>query len=52
MEALDLGAKDGPRTTKMLARGATGSLVFSAAGSNPFHGKVHPNMTGTIGVSG
>ena len=43
---------DGTCTTENLATGATGSLVFSAAGSYPFHCKIHPNMTGTIEVAG
>mgnify|MGYP000477542358 CR=1 FL=1 len=43
---------DGSCTTENLAKGATGSLVFSVAGSYPFHCKIHPNMTGTIEVAG
>lgn len=43
---------DGTCTTENLGKGATGSLVFSAAGSYPFHCKIHPDMTGTIEISG
>lgn len=43
---------DGSCTTESLARGATGSLIFNVAGSYPFHCRIHPNMTGTIEVSG
>lgn len=43
---------DGSCTTENLAQGATGSLVFSAAGSYPYHCKIHPTMTGTIEVAG
>lgn len=43
---------DGSCTTENIAQGATGSLAFSAAGSYPFHCRIHPNMTGTIEVSG
>lgn len=43
---------DGSCTTENLGQGATGALVFSAAGSYPFHCKIHPTMTGTIEVSG
>jgi len=42
---------DGTCTTENLAQGATGSLVFSTAGSYPFHCKIHPNMTGTVEVA-
>jgi plastocyanin len=31
--------------------GGTRSLVFSAAGSFPFHCSVHPSMKGTIAIS-
>lgn len=43
---------DGTCTTENLSQGMTGSLVFSAAGSYPFHCKIHPAMTGTIEVAG
>ena len=39
-------------TTANLARGETGSLVFSAAGTYPFFCKIHPSMTGTIEITG
>lgn len=39
-------------TTPTLARGETGSLVFSAPGSYPFFCKIHPSMTGTIEITG
>lgn len=39
-------------TTATLARGETGSLVFSAPGSYPFFCKIHPSMTGTIEITG
>lgn len=38
-------------TTQTLATGASGSITFSAAGTYPFHCKIHPNMKGTITVS-
>ena len=43
---------DGSCTTDIVAGGATAALTFTAAGSYPFHCKIHPNMTGTIDVSG
>lgn len=39
-------------TTPTLARGETGSLVFSTPGSYPFFCKIHPSMTGTIEITG
>jgi plastocyanin len=42
---------DAACTTDTIANGATGSLMFSAAGTYPFHCKIHPNMKGTITVS-
>ena len=42
---------DGSCTTETLANGASGAFSFSAAGTYPFHCKIHPNMTGTITVS-
>ena len=39
-------------TTATLARGETGALVFTAAGSYPFFCRIHPtSMTGTIEIS-
>jgi plastocyanin len=38
-------------TTATLAGGETGALKFSAAGTYPFHCKIHSNMTGTIEVT-
>ena len=35
-----------------VAAGATTSLTFSAAGSYPFHCKIHSQMTGTITITG
>ena len=43
---------DGTCTTEGLGKGETGSLVFSAAGSYPFHCRIHPDMKGTIEISG
>jgi plastocyanin len=42
---------DAACTTDTLQNGASGGLTFSAAGSYPFHCKIHPNMKGTITVS-
>jgi plastocyanin len=39
-------------TTETLANGATGSLKFTAAGKYPFHCQIHPDMLGTIEVTG
>ncbi|MEO5883897.1 MAG: cupredoxin domain-containing protein [Candidatus Limnocylindrales bacterium] len=39
-------------TTENIATDATGSLTFGAAGDYPYHCKIHPNMVGTIKVSG
>lgn len=39
-------------TTATLARGESGALVFTAAGSYPFFCRIHPtSMTGTIEIS-
>lgn len=42
---------DGSCTTKRLGKGETGSLVFTAPGTYPFHCIVHPDMKGTIEVT-
>jgi plastocyanin len=42
---------DGTCTTPNIAGGGSDGLMFSAAGSYPFHCNVHPNMKGTITVS-
>jgi plastocyanin len=42
---------DGSCTTPNIAGGGSDGLMFSAAGSYPFHCNVHPNMKGTITVS-
>jgi plastocyanin len=39
-------------TTETLANGATGAVKFTAAGTYPFHCQIHPDMTGTIEVTG
>ena len=39
-------------TTDNIAQGASGGLTFSAAGDYPFHCRIHPNMVGTIKVTG
>ena len=39
-------------TTVTLENGASGGITFTQAGSYPFHCKIHPNMTGTIEVTG
>lgn len=41
---------DGSCDTGGIAADATGALTFSAAGTYPFHCKIHPDMTGTIEV--
>lgn len=42
---------DGACTTPALAIGQTGSLVFSEAGTYPYHCDIHPTMTGTITIT-
>jgi plastocyanin len=42
---------DGSCTTPNIASGSSDGLTFTAAGTYPFHCKVHPNMKGTITVS-
>lgn len=42
---------DGTCTTPNIAGGGSDGLLFSAAGTYPFHCNVHPNMKGTITVS-
>lgn len=45
--------KDDPTcTTENLGQGETGALTFSAAGTYAFFCKIHPDMTGTIEVTG
>ncbi len=39
-------------TTDNIAQGASAGLTFSAAGDYPFHCRIHPNMVGTIKVTG
>jgi plastocyanin len=43
---------DGDCTTDAIANGATGALVFNAPGTYAYHCRIHPQMTGTIEVSG
>jgi plastocyanin len=43
---------DGTCTTENLGKDASGSLVFDAPGSYPFHCRIHPDMTGTFEISG
>jgi plastocyanin len=42
---------DGSCTTPHIAGGASDGLVFTAAGTYPFHCSIHSQMTGTITVS-
>jgi plastocyanin len=42
---------DGSCTTGTISPGSSDGLVFSAAGSYPFHCKIHTNMKGTITIS-
>ncbi len=45
--------KDDPAcTTERLGQGESGGLTFSAAGTYEFFCKIHPDMTGTIEVTG
>jgi plastocyanin len=41
---------DGACDTGNIAQGASAGLVFDAAGTYPYHCKIHPNMTGTITI--
>jgi plastocyanin len=43
---------DGSCTTDVVAGGGTAALSFTAAGTYPFHCKIHPNMTGKFEISG
>lgn len=43
---------DGSCTTDIVAGGGTAALSFTAAGTYPFHCKIHPNMTGKIEITG
>jgi plastocyanin len=38
-------------TTGSLGKDASGALVFSVAGTYPYHCRIHPDMTGTIEIS-
>jgi plastocyanin len=42
---------DGSCTTPNIGSGTSDGLMFTAAGTYPFHCNVHPNMKGTITVS-
>jgi plastocyanin len=42
---------DGSCTTENLGSGETGALTFTAAGTYPFHCKIHPDMTGTFEIT-
>lgn len=42
---------DGSCTTPNIANGGSDGLVFNAAGTYPFHCRLHPSMKGTITVS-
>lgn len=42
---------DGSCTTPNIAGGGSDGLMFTAAGTYPFHCNVHPKMKGTITVS-
>jgi plastocyanin len=42
---------DGSCSTGTISSGKADGLVFSAAGTYPFHCKIHPNMKGTITIS-
>jgi plastocyanin len=39
-------------TTVTLENGASGGITFTQAGSYPYHCKIHPNMKGTVEVTG
>ena len=41
---------DGSCTTGTISPGSSDGLMFTAAGTYPFHCKIHPNMKGTITV--
>lgn len=45
------GLDDGSCTTPNIASGSSDGLMFTAAGTFPFHCNVHPKMKGTITVS-
>jgi plastocyanin len=42
---------DGSCSTGTISNGGTDGLLFSVAGTYPFHCKIHSNMKGTITVS-
>jgi plastocyanin len=41
---------DGSCTTGTISPGSSDGLMFTVAGTYPFHCKIHPNMKGTITV--
>ena len=42
---------DGSCTTPNIGKGRSDGLTFNAAGTYPFHCRIHPDMKGTITVS-
>jgi plastocyanin len=43
---------EGDCTTENLGRGDVGGLVFSVPGTYSYHCRIHPDMTGTIEITG
>lgn len=43
---------EGDCSTGSLGGGDSGGLTFSEAGTYPYHCRIHPDMTGTIEISG